>query len=483
MSCRSVRWLILVGGLATTWLVLPASWAAEVDPAMAPAPRKQVLDWDTGANKSRAIPAFEITGFLTALNLYDRSVYGSAIYGTTARSAWDHLRKEPWAYDDDPFNVNQFSHPYQGATMYGLARSAGLNFWESLYYSNVGSVTWEMAGEKGAPSINDLITTGQAGSLLGESLFRMASLVLENGGTNPGFWRELGAAGLMPSLGFNRLALGDRFKTVFPSHNPPTFWQLRLGASADAQVSDNSAVSTVKRQEVILNFSMAYGLPGQPGYTYDRPFDYFLFEFAALSSAHTHNWLENILCRGLLWGKEYEAGDNYAGVLGAYGSYDFISPQIFRVSSTAVSLGTTAQWWVAQKVALQGSILGGVGFGGAGTRQFKGERDYHYGVTPQGLLALRLIFGKRAMLDLTARDYYISGTGSDDKLGTEQIFRGDSGITLRVYGRHAFGIHYVASHRDAHYFALPSRHQTVGTFSLVYTYLSDTRFGAIGSHQ
>ena len=58
----------------------------------------------------------------------------------------------------------------------------------------------------------------------------------------------------MPSLGFNRLAYGDRFKTIFPSHNPPTFWQLRLGASADAKVSDNSAVSTVKRQEVILDF-------------------------------------------------------------------------------------------------------------------------------------------------------------------------------------------------------------------------------------
>jgi hypothetical protein len=86
------------------------------------------------------------------------------------------------------------------------------------------------------------------------------------------------------------------------------------------------------------------------------------------------------------------------------------------------------------------------------------------------------------MLDLTARDFYISGTGSDDKLGTEQIFRGDTGITVRVFGRHALGIHYVGSHRDAHYFSLPSRHQTVGTFSLVYTYLSNTRFGAIGSH-
>jgi len=441
------------------------------------------LDWDSGINQSHVIPALEIPAFLAVLNVYDRGVYGSGVYGTTTRSISDHVRQQAWEFDDDPFNVNQFSHPYLGATMYGVARSTGLDFWESLVYSNVGSFTWEMAGEKGPPSINDLITTGQAGSLLGESLFRMASLVLENDGNPPGFWRELGAAALMPSLGFNRLVYGDRFKPLFPSHNPPTFWQLRLGASADAQVSDNSAVSTVKRQEVILDFSMAYGLPGQPGYTYDRPFDYFQFEFAALSSGHTHNWLENVLCRGLLWGKDYDAGDNYTGVFGVYGSYDFISPQIFRVSSTAVSLGTTAQWWLARKVALQGSVLGGVGFGGAGTNEFKGERDYHYGATPQGLMALRLIFGERAMLDLTARDYYISGTGSDDKLGTEQIFRANGGITVRIFGRNALGIHYVASHRDAHYNSLPSRHQTVGTYSLTYTYLSDRRFGAIGSHE
>jgi hypothetical protein len=310
MLCQNVRWLICVVGLAATWPLLPVSMRAETDPATAPASRKSALDWDTGANKSYVVPALEIPSFLFALNFYDRAVYGREVYGSTVRSSWDHFRKETWKYDTDPFNMNQFSHPYLGATLFGMARSSGLNFWQSLLYGNAGSFTWEMAGEKGPPSVNDLISTGQAGSLLGESLFRMASLVLERGGNRPGFWRELSAAGLMPSLGLNRLAYGDRFKSVFPSHDPPTFWKLRLGASTDASVSDNSAVSTVKRQEAILDFSMAYGLPGRPDYTYNRPFDYFQFEFAALTSAHTHNWLENIFCRGLLWGRAYEAGDN-----------------------------------------------------------------------------------------------------------------------------------------------------------------------------
>src|ERR1035437_4791073 len=88
---------------------------------------------------------------------------------------------------------------------------------------------------------------------------------------------------------------------------------------------------------------------------------------------------------------------------------------------------------------------------GAGSNPFKGERDYHYGADLQELVALRLIFGQRAMFDLTAREYYISGTGSDDKRGTETIFRGNAGIIVRIFGRNALGIQYVASHRDAHY--------------------------------
>jgi hypothetical protein len=33
-----------------------------------------------------------------------------------------------------------------------------------------------------------------------------------------------------------------------------------------------------------------------------------------------------------------------------YGGYDYISPQVFRVSTTAASLGTTFQWRLAQVV-------------------------------------------------------------------------------------------------------------------------------------
>ena len=73
----------------------------------------------------------------------------------------------------------------------------------------------------------------------------------------------------------------------------------------------------------------------------------------------------------------------------------------------------------------------------------------------------------------------MSGVGGDDPGGTEAIERLNMGFTVRVYGRHALGIQYIASIRDAHYPDWANSHQTIGTVSLVYTLLGDTRFGAV----
>jgi len=430
---------------------------------------------ESADGKDYLLPAEEIVGFNFLLNRFNYHFIDKQVYGTTLQSVRDNLHNK-WIVDTDPFAVNQFMHPYQGSVYFGLARSTGLDYWESLGYTFGGSLLWEIAGETGAPSINDLVTTGFGGSFLGEPLFRMASLLLERGGKKPGIWREIGAAAISPSLGFTRLAYGDRFRSVFDSHDPATYTYVRLGWNKVDNLFDAAVSQNVKRNAATLDYHMSYGLPGKDGYTYTRPFDYFDFEFTAT----TANVFENIMSRGLLVGKDYAAGDNYRGVWGLYGSYDYISPQVFRVSSTAVSLGTTGQWWLSKTVALQGTALVGVGYGAAGTIHGSGERNYHYGATPQALLALRLMFGETANLDLTARSYYVSDVASTENRGTERIFRGDAAFTVRVHGPHAVTLKYNASRRDARYPDLANTHQTVNTLSLLYTYsFGDTRFGAV----
>lgn len=311
-------------------------------PISPPAPDapNQTLNWETRAGRSYVIPVGELIAYLVLLNQFDRHfVEPKDVYRSGTKSTWKNLTDSKWVIDTDPFATNQFLHPYGGSIYHGIARSTGLNFWESVGYAAVGSVLWEFAGETGAPSINDQITTPIAGSFLGEPLFRMASLLLESDGGRPGFWQELGVAVLSPPTGFNRLVFGNRFDAVFASHNPAISTRFQLGASVN-MVLTGPATSKFRENEATADFQLAYGLPGKPGYSYTRPFDYFSFQ-ATASSANT---FENIITRGLLVGAPYAVGDSYRGVWGLYGTYDYIAPQVFRVSSTALSLGTTAQW-------------------------------------------------------------------------------------------------------------------------------------------
>jgi hypothetical protein len=459
-------------GFSEERTVAPAAQAASTSsPSEVP---RSVLNWETGAGRSYVIPGVEILGYIFLLNQFDRHfARDKETYRTDGNTIWKHLTDSRWVIDNDQFVVNQFLHPYTGTIYYGFARSAGLTFWESFLYTAAGSFLWEIGGETSPPSINDQISTTFGGTFLGEPLFRMANLLLEYGKGPPSFWRELGAAVISPPTGFNRLVFGNRFDAIYPSHDPAIFTRLQVGGTLTS--SSHNVSEKVKEHGAIGDFSFAYGLPGKPGYTYKRPFDYFDFHFTAV----TANTIESINTRGLLWGTTYAPSNVTRGVWGLYGSYDYMSPQVFRVSSSALSVGTTWQTWLSREIALQGTFLGGAGYSGAGSTIRTGDRDYHYGLSPQGLLALRLIFWDRAMIDFTAREYYVSGLASPEPHAWENIVRGDASFTLRVYNRHGVAVRYALSHRNAHYPNLDSRDQSVGTLSLLYVFLGGSEFGTV----
>ena len=456
---------------------IAAPLLAQAQPAPqteSPPPRSPPrLDWHTGEGKSYLIPALGIVGFDLLLNRFDYYFLERPTYDVSYASIKRNLRSD-WVFDNDPYAINQLGHPYQGSMYHGFARSAGLDFWESLGYAFSGSILWEIAGETTPPSRNDQIASGIGGSFLGEPLFRMANLLLEQGRV-PRFWRELGAAAISPATGFNRLAFGDRFKAVFPSRDPAWHARLDVGASLTTQ-NERGITQPLDRHELIADFNMDYGLPGKRDYAYRRPFDYFNFQI----SAATGNGVESLTTRGLLLGRDYGSGrDAHRGVWGLYGSYDYIAPQIFRVSTVALSLGTTAQWWLTRSVALQGTALLGAGYGAAGTIRGVDERDYHYGFTPQAILAGRLIFGKRAALDVSLRDYYASEVASTEARGHENITRAEATFTYRLHREHAVSLKYLWSQRQAHYPDLGDRRQARATISLFYTILLGSRFGAV----
>jgi hypothetical protein len=476
----------------------PASTASDTAPAptafAGPRPHP-VLDWGQGDARSYWVPALDVAGFEVLLNRFDHYVEDKATYP----AMWDNLHTNlhrAWVVDNDKFATNQFLHPYQGATYQGFARSAGLDFWQSSAYTFGGSLLWEMAGENTAPSVNDLIATGVGGNFLGEPLFRLASLMLQSDPRGePGLLREIGAAILSPSTAFNRLAYGGRFRGVFPSYNPAVFTRIDVGGILNTHYTTNVNVNAdpsappvyqpLSRGTASIDFSVAYGLPGKPDYDYARPFDYFNLEVGA----DTANGLETLFSRGLLKGTDYAIGDNYRGIWGLYGLYDYSAPNVFRVSNTAGALGTTGQLWLSHKVALQGTALGGVGYAGGGiirgagltapSPNGEGQRNYHYGVAPEGLVALRLIMGDRAALDATARGYYISRVGASESTGSETLDRIDVALTVRVYSLHGLTLRFSRSQRDGRYTNEPDSHQSVRSLVLSYTLLGHDYFGAV----
>jgi hypothetical protein len=144
------------------------------------------------------------------------------------------------------------------------------------------------------------------------------------------------------------------------------------------------------------------------------------------------------------------------------------------------------QWWLSRHVALQGTALGGIGLGAAGTVGDRAEREYHYGLAPFTLLGGRLIFGDRAMLEATGRQIYVAGTSSSTETGVDTrhfsqdvILRGSVGFTVRLFGPHALGIQYLVTNRNFGAPDLRDRHQSVQAVMLSYNFLGHTRFGAV----
>jgi hypothetical protein len=75
--------------------------------------------------------------------------------------------------DNDKFYINYILHPYWGATYYTRARERGFDKKSSLLYSTLISTLYEFGPEcfYEKPSIQDLIVTPVAGSLLGAYIF------------------------------------------------------------------------------------------------------------------------------------------------------------------------------------------------------------------------------------------------------------------------------------------------------------------------
>jgi hypothetical protein len=424
-----------------------------------------------GGHKNYFLPVLEIVAMDAGINVAGRYVDDPAAFEVSSASIRRNL-KSKWVIDDDPFEVNQIGHPYQGAMYHNIARSNGMNYWQSMAYTFAGSVFWEVFGETTTPSKNDQISTGIGGSFLGEPLHRISRLILERADTGPGFWRHLGSVIVSPPTGLNQLMFGDPAGSFKPDAVP--FSDIRVAIGATGIASDRSELlPEATPNQPHLTLSIDYGYPGNPSYRHERPFDYFRVETNV-----SNEGLEQLSTRGLIAGADYGAG-RVSGIWGLYGNYDYFTPDDFRLSTTAFSLGTTLQASLSDAMTLQTSTLVGAGYAAARDLGRNDGRDYHYGVAPQGVVNLRLITGSRAALDVTAREYFISGLGGFGTGQRDLVFVGDASFAVRVYRKHALAVTFQRAGRTSEYLELPNETRSRSRVGVFYTFLGSGGFGAV----
>jgi hypothetical protein len=302
----------------------------------------------------------------------------------------------------------------------------------------------------------------------------MAHLVGDH--SNVAAWlRPWLATAISPPVGLNRWLFGtDRYGAIFDDHDPAYYGRWHFGGMRTTN-AEFTPSSEAERYSAQIDYHLDYGLPGKSGYTYNRPFDYFAFEMALSSK----NGVEVLTSDGLLLGDKFGIGHNFRAIAGLYGGYEYLAPQVYHVSSTSVSLGSTAQWWVSDKVALQGSLLGGISYAAASsTVPDINNSEYHYGTAPRAAMTLRVLAGDRASLDFAGR-YLSLGRIAEQNAGRDSVSRLESAFTWRLFGHHAIGIQYVWSHRSATFSAGNEKKQTLSQVGIFYTLLGQQDFGAV----
>jgi hypothetical protein len=355
-------------------------------------------------------------------------------YRITGRDVLQHPLSG-FPFDEDTLNANFFGHPYGGALYFGVARSAGLSFWESCPFTLGGSLMWELLSESQNPAANDLVATTLGGIALGEILHRLSTRVLDDSSTGVGrFAREAFAFGISPARGVDRLETAQAWSAGPPPLLKPA--RIVMHAGVDS-ITAGSVTDTAHYQPgVVLGLDVAYGdlLPA-PGKTTIAPYDFFDFYggvvlsaqethgFAVRSLGMLHGWSSDLSSSdqgssrdnnvlGLVQTGDYEGSDavEFAGF--GLGVADFVALRSRR--GARLRVGLDGEWVPVAAVVSDVTPF---------VRLANVVRNYNFSMGASIGLTLRWDMGPLGELGLIARQY-----------GTE-VINGIRGTELFGYSR------------------------------------------------
>lgn len=389
--------------------------------------------------KSYLVPAFEIA--LGNVAIFTGAYLAGMDWAELSfDNTKDHLTGG-WAWDDDAYSTNQIGHPLSGSFAFSTARSTGHGFWVSGIYAVGGSLMWELL-ENEVPSTNDMITTPIGGMFIGEAMHRFSRSLLYRGYGRPTWIRKTAASILDPVGAINRATWGDAWaKTIPPALNAHfgVGWQQPTHLLGSQHGGDG---------QLHVEAYVEHGLMGDRAFQPRRPLDHFTLQTAIDTS--TDELEAKLYVRGMLIGSPLR-GDEFRGMYGLFGGYDYNSNHYVRASMLGVGPGGVAELRVGERGYVAGTAAAYlVPYGAAGgINELEGPmNDHHDGPGMSQLVEGQV--GERGLWNLrsTTRVYEIRGRLVGDD-ANELVFNTTLGGRLQLKSHQAIGVESTYSYRRA----------------------------------
>ncbi|MDR0725257.1 MAG: DUF3943 domain-containing protein, partial [Prevotellaceae bacterium] len=387
------------------------------------------------AKKNYWRPTIAIIGLNAGIWAFDRyTIAGGAEYNISINTIRRNLQ-HGFVWDNDQFSTNLLWHPYHGGLYFNIARSDGLNFWQSIPYAFVGSLMWEYFMENEYPSINDFIATPIGGMALGEITFRLSNLLTDNRATGwERFGREFLSTLISPMRGLNRIISGDAWKTGSTECEFSVDTPVNFCVSAGYRgLAEDSEIKNKIDNTLFLDLQLLYGnLFSEEN---EKPYDAFLVG-GAFNFFSKQPVISNVNVVGQLWGKNIplksEKSTLHWGVFQHFDYYDSNTvverQQVnsYRIAEAA-ALGIGDQYRRTSKRGAQfflSAYLNGILLGGSITDYYRvTNRDYNLGSGFSSKINAGLLLTRRKTgLNLKVEDYRLfTWKGYDPKTDLTQL--------------------------------------------------------------
>jgi hypothetical protein len=273
------------------------------------------------SKKSYSKAALEITSINVTLWAFSRFIDPRPWAKISLKSILKNL-SSGFALDIDTYRMNKLAHPYHGAIHYSVGRANGLNFLESTICSTFGSYTWEVFLESIHPSSNDLALNTLGGVMLGEVLFKIGDLLLDENSTGiERIFRKSLAYILNPAYGIKALS-GKSYEIGNPQNKHYYDFSLPFGAYS---VSSN-------KPGFLIAADLEYKDYLRKDFSRISPYDWFSFDFrlGIQDSSIRHG---EIFTTGIIAGKRIKNG-----LAGLFGVFDYIESN-FADRISAIGMG------------------------------------------------------------------------------------------------------------------------------------------------